>query len=82
VVINDAAIEQLGEDASEVGVTQAPPTLRGEDAAAFDLEQQDTQKWIFFSVELLVVLGILYAVRHPTILATPCRVPDVPDSQD
>ena len=38
--------------------------LIGEDAAYFDVEQQSTGKWVFFTVELAVVLGIMYVVRH------------------
>lgn len=34
----------------------------GEDAAYFDVEQQSTGKWVFFTVELAVVLGIMYVV--------------------
>lgn len=36
--------------------------LVGEDAAYFDVEQQSTGKWVFFTVELAVVLGIMYVV--------------------
>ena len=39
----------------------------GEDAAAFDSSKQSTAKWTFFTVELAVVLAILYAVS-PTIV--------------
>ena len=34
----------------------------GEDAAHFDVQQQSTGKWVFFTVELAVVLGIMYVV--------------------
>ena len=37
--------------------------LIGEDAAYFDVEQQSTGKWVFFTVELAVVLGIMYVVN-------------------
>ena len=39
--------------------------LVGEDAAYFDVEQQSTGKWVFFTVELAVVLGIMYVVSPP-----------------
>lgn len=38
----------------------------GEDAAYFDVEQQSTGKWVFFTVELAVVLGIMYVVMFLT----------------
>ncbi|KAK9806615.1 hypothetical protein WJX73_010380 [Symbiochloris irregularis] len=37
-------------------------SFQGEDAAKFEVEQQSTAKWAFFTVELAVVLGILYLV--------------------
>ena len=40
----------------------------GEDAAAFDSSKQSTAKWTFFTVELAVVLAILYAVSLQIIL--------------
>ena len=39
--------------------------LVGEDAAYFDVQQQSTGKWVFFTVELAVVLGIMYVVSSP-----------------
>ena len=41
----------------------------GEDAAAFDSSKQSTAKWTFFTVELAVVLAILYAVSSATLQA-------------
>ena len=34
----------------------------GEDAAYFDVAQQSTGKWAFFTAELAIVLGIMYVV--------------------
>lgn len=45
--------------------------LIGEDAAYFDVEQQSTGKWVFFTVELAVVLGIMYVVGHSNTLQPP-----------
>ena len=41
---------------------ERPAGLIGEDAAKFEVEQQSSSKWIVFTVELSVVLGILYLV--------------------
>lgn len=49
---------------SIIGLTGSSLSLQvGEDAAAFDPSKQSTAKWTFFTVELGVVLAILYAVR-------------------
>lgn len=53
---------QVSGDASEVDTTSTSSAYKGEDAAAFDVDKQDLQKWTFFTVELIVVLGILYGV--------------------
>ena len=45
--------------------------LVGEDAAYFDVEQQSTGKWVFFTVELAVVLGIMYVVSHINTASSP-----------
>lgn len=44
-------------------------SFQGEDAAKFDVQQQSTAKWVFFTVELAVVLAILYMVRLQTLFA-------------
>jgi len=38
----------------------------GEDAGAFDASKQSAAKWTFFTVELGVVLAIMYAVSLPS----------------
>lgn len=53
---------QTSGDATNVDTTSTSSAYRGEDAAAFEVDKQDVQKWAFFTVELLVVLGILYGV--------------------
>lgn len=45
--------------------------LVGEDAAYFDVQQQSTGKWVFFTVELAVVLGIMYVVSSPRYNRSP-----------
>ena len=54
--------------AEEAQVARRPATSpdaipAGEDAAVFDPAKQSTGKWVFFTVELAVVLAALYAVR-------------------
>ena len=44
-------------------------TLVGEDAAYFDVQQQSTPRWAFFTAELAVVLGIMYVVSDRPTLA-------------
>lgn len=44
-------------------VTPAPPTLIGEDAAAFDLAAQSVRRWAFFGAELTAVMALLWVVR-------------------
>lgn len=55
---------------AELASTQEP-TFKGEDAASFRVEEQSTAKWIFFTLELSVVLAILYAVRY---LSLPSKI--------
>ena len=51
--------------------------LVGEDAAYFDVQQQSTGKWVFFTVELAVVLGIMYVVSSPKDDRSPITFPCV-----
>jgi hypothetical protein len=51
--------------------------LVGEDAAYFDVQQQSTGKWVFFTVELAVVLGIMYVVSSPKDDRSPITSPCV-----
>ena len=53
-------------------VVAQPQAAQGEDAAAFDPGQQSFGKWAFFTAELAVVLGIMYAVRPQLRSWGPC----------
>ncbi|CAK0786636.1 hypothetical protein CVIRNUC_009850 [Coccomyxa viridis] len=51
-----------GTGLTSISDRQQAEQLVGEDAAHFDVQQQSTGKWVFFTVELAVVLGIMYVV--------------------